>query len=160
MCVWWPMWFIIWKINKRLQNGVHKFHRLISHWLIVSLCESSCLQQASPSFTLKALGETCETMWKHLSFTRRHYQSDSYASVKLVKPVFYPFFKIRISTTIKYPSRRSSKNAIAKIKFAFAIILFAKAKSWRSVGNSSSTIGAINSLCVNNNFYICTWMII
>ena len=39
------------KILKRLENSLHKFHRCVSAWLTMSLCETSGFTEGSPSFT-------------------------------------------------------------------------------------------------------------
>ena len=53
------------KILKRLENSLHKFHRCVSDWLTMSLCETSGFTEGSPSFTPENSVKLGESWWKH-----------------------------------------------------------------------------------------------
>ena len=79
------------RTTKGLEKSLHKFHRCVSAWFIMSPCETWGLQQDSPSFT----SAECETWWTLVnawSFTYRYWKSESYILLKLVKAVLQPCF--------------------------------------------------------------------
>ena len=53
------------EILKRYENSLHKFHRCVSDWLTMSLCETSGFTEGSPSFTPANSGKLGESWWKH-----------------------------------------------------------------------------------------------